>query len=219
MGKGFIHIVILLLVLIFTLAVLAGCRGYGEAQSLYEEGKSLFNARRLEEALPCFERSIAKNRKFKQAYVMAAKCHYYQNREKAALDTLKHVLRLYPDYVDANFWMGKIYYFLHDYDLAKQYLLAVIDEDSSHIDARYLLGELYLREGAFDRAMLSYRIVGESIDIIALSKIKIAEIYTGSQQYGRALEEISFIEKNREFLDLRVLEEAWKLLVKIPVKE
>jgi tetratricopeptide (TPR) repeat protein len=206
---------IMILLLGSILIFFAGCRD-DEAEVSFERGKKLYNAQHLEEALECFNLSIAEDKKFKQAYVMAAKCHYYQNREIAALDTLKKVLRLYPDYVDANFWAARVYYFINDYERARQYLYRVLDEDSSHTGARFLLGELLLYEGNLEEAMLNYAFVGEDIDTIALSKIRIAGIYAGSQQYKRALEEMSFIERNREFLNLMIIDEAWKLLAKIP---
>lgn len=206
---------LLILLLGSILIFFTGCRD-DNAKSSFERGKELYNTQHLEEALECFKLSIAEDRRFKQAYLMAAKCHYYQKREIAALDTLKQVLRLYPDYVDANFWAARVYYFKNEYEKAKHHLYRVLDEDSSHTGARFLLGELLLYEGDLEKAMLNYAFVGEDIDTIALSKIRIAGIYAGSQQYTRALEEMSFIERNREFLNIMVIDEAWKLLSKIP---
>ncbi|MGQ9615554.1 MAG: hypothetical protein ACUVWJ_04040 [Spirochaetota bacterium] len=206
---------VLILLLGSFLIFFIGCRD-DEAKNSFERGKKLYDTQRLEEALECFKLSIAEDRRFKQAYVMAAKCQYYQNREIAALDTIKQVLRLYPDYVDANFWAARVYYFTNEYEKAKYHLYTVLNEDCNHTGARFLLGEILLQEGSLEEAMLNYAFVGEGIDTIALSKIRMAGIYAGSRQYTRALEEMSFIERNREFLNIMVIDEAWKLLAKIP---
>lgn len=185
----------------------------------FERGKTLYNQQRLDEALVYFERVISNNRKHKQAYVMAAKCYYFLDRETVAIQMLEKILRQFPDYVDANFWLGKLYYFDGEYERAEKHLLGVIAEDSGHIDARYILGDIYLYEGSFEKALLNYGIVEESIGIAALSKIRQGEIFVRSKQYGKAQEELAFIERNKDLLDYHVLDEAYALLSRIGADE
>ncbi len=181
----------------------------------FERGRYLYNQKKLDEALVYFEQVISNNRKHKQAYVMAAKCYYFLDRESSAIEILENVLRKYPDYVDANFWMGKLYYFEGKYDRAEKHLLRVVAEDSGHIDARYLLGDIYFFKGSFEKALLNYGIVEECISIAALSKIRQGEIFVQSKQYGKAQEELAFIDRNKDFLDYHVIDEAYALLSRI----
>jgi len=192
-----------------------GCRVQEDRLDLYEKGKSLYLSQNLEQAIPYFERAISAQKSFKQAYIMLAKCHYYTNREGAALKTLQAVLKINPDYLEANYWTGKIYYFLEEYKKAKKYLLKVVDEDSNHIDARYLLGNIYLAQGLWDKALANYDVIEANLDLVALAKIKKAEIYRFSGQSERALGEISFINKNKEIFDSQVINEAYSLLSKL----
>jgi tetratricopeptide (TPR) repeat protein len=213
------RVLIFLLALYGVLFVFSGCGTDGRALEYYEKGKALYTNQRIEEALHYFEKAVSADSNFKQAYVMCAKCYFYLNREKSAIDTLAEVLKKYPLYVDANFWAGKINFFLNDHTKAEEYLLAVIDEDSNHVDSRYLLGDIYLKRGDLERALLNYSAVEMNLNIIALSKIRKGEIFVSAGQNKKAADELFFIDRNKQALDLEVLNEAYNLISKINYTE
>jgi len=196
-----------------------GCREQEQYTEEFTRGRALYSQQKLDEALICFESTLSKNRKYKQAYVMAAKCYYYLDREAAAREKLEKVLQYYPEYVDANFWMAKIFYFTGDYSRTEEHLLRVLEEDSSHIEAHYLLGDIYLFKGSFEKALVNYGIVEESLGVIALSKIRQGEIYARSEQYELLREELIFIDRNKDVLDYHVLDEAYGLLSRLKMVE
>ena len=106
--------VILIITIIFNifLFIFQGCDSKTDALDYYEMGKNLYSSQNPDEALPFFEKAVSDDPELKQAYVMAAKCYFYLNREKSAIDILEEVLRMKPDYTDANFWAGKVFYFI-----------------------------------------------------------------------------------------------------------
>jgi tetratricopeptide (TPR) repeat protein len=197
----------------------AGCSSKRNYLEYYERGKTLYSLQRLEEAIPYFEKAISLNRKFKQAYVMTAKCYFFLNKERSAIYVLKKILRMYPNYVDANYWIGRIYYFLNEYEKSIQHLLLVIDEDSNHIDARYLLGDIYFMDKAYENALINFSVVEENFNIIALSKMRKSKIYSQFGQFEKVMEELKFIEMNKDMLNHSLLIEAYELLSEVDFKE
>jgi tetratricopeptide (TPR) repeat protein len=210
---------IFLFVLYAVLIVLSGCDTSGRALEYYEKGRTLYSNQSIEEALQYFKKAVSADSDLKQAYIMCAKCYFYLNREKSAIDTLEEVLKKYPQYVDANFWAGKVNFFLNDHGRAEEYLLAVIDEDSNHVDARYLLGDIYLKRGDLERALLNYSAVEMNLNIIALSKIRKGEIFASAGQNEKAADELYFIDRNKHALDFEVLNEAYNLISKLNYTE
>jgi tetratricopeptide (TPR) repeat protein len=199
--------------ILFLIGVLEfGCREKEQFAADFVKGNELYSMHKLEDALVYFEDVISKNRRFKRAYVMAAKCYYYLDREVTARERLETILHDYPEYVDANYWMGRLFYFAGEYSMAEGYLLRVLQEDSGHIGAHYLLGDIYLFEGSFEKALMNYALVEENLNMVALSKIRQGEIYARSAQFTLFREELTFIDRNKEALDLHVLDEAYTLL-------
>jgi len=200
---------------LFFLLGFLGCSDRKGALEHFERGRLLYSEQRLKEALTSFERAIKADRALKQAYVMAAKCRFYLGQESAAVGLLEKALKVDPGYADGNFWMGKVCYFLGEYRKAEEHLMRALEEDSSHLDAHFLLGGIYFVQGSHEKALAHYSQVALSLDLIALSRVKMAEIYARSGQYGNALEELSFIEKNRELLDAQVLDQAYRVFAGI----
>lgn len=201
------------------LSVCAGCAKREEAHALYRKGNELYASQNLEDALFCFQKSTSLDSRRKQSSVMAAKCLYYLGREREAALLLEEVLERFPDYIDAHYWLAKVSYFQSQYEKAEAHLLAVVEGDASHLDARMLLGDIYREEGSFEKALLNYSMIDANLDMIAVSKINKARIFASSKQYDRALEELGFVTRNAGDLNLHTLDAAYELLSQIPTDE
>jgi tetratricopeptide (TPR) repeat protein len=193
-----------------------GCSKTEEAAELYARGSRMYSERRIEEALENFNRCIELDREMKQAYVMAAKCHFYLDRGEETIEMLVEVLDRDDAYVDANYWMGKVLFYRHELVEAERYLLTAIGEDSMHVDSRLLLGDLYRRMGSYDKALLNYSIVESNVDLVALAKINKAEIYIDSKEYRKAFDELDFVRDIGDFIMPQILDKAYEQLARIP---
>jgi tetratricopeptide (TPR) repeat protein len=191
------------------------CTRSGEAREAYLEGRELYASRSLEQALGRFQQAIRLDRRLRQGYVMAAKCLYYLEREREAAALLEDTLRRFPRYTDARFWMARVLYERNSLEEAEEHALAVVEQDTVHLDARLLLGDIYREQGAYEKALLNYRVVAASLDVVALSCLNMARIYVSAGRYRQALEELEFLTANAGRLNPLLLDQARGLLSEI----
>jgi hypothetical protein len=59
--------------------------------------------------------------------------------------------------------------------------------------------------------------VASNLDLIALARVKLGEIYAASKEYQKALREIAFVERNKEEIGFELLDRTYTLLATIPV--
>ena len=128
--------ILFIAVLPVIISSLIGCGRDERSRELYERGKELYLSRRLDEAETSFERALTMNHRFKQSYLMLAKCRYYSGRESEALQPLLKVLDLYPSYVEALYFTARIYDEGGRTESALEHLIRVLEEDSGHLEAR-----------------------------------------------------------------------------------
>jgi len=205
---------ITIFIVIFCLSFVS-CHGKEKAFNYFEKGRQLYVDEKLDQALVYFLDSIKCNKNYKQSYVMAAKCYYLTGKNEESKKILQKALKKFDHYVDAEIFLGKVYYFEKNYAKARECFTNVLFEDSDHIDARFLLAELDKAEGKTEYAMTNYIMVVSYLDIIALSKIRTAEIFLKYNQVDKAIAEISFIDSVKQLLDQSTIAQANILLNQI----
>jgi tetratricopeptide (TPR) repeat protein len=86
------------LILTFVVTVFGGCATMREfkAANSFEEGLSLFNQGRFEEAIPYFERATRENPNFAEAYFYLGRSHVSLSRWRSAIQPLRTAFRLAP---------------------------------------------------------------------------------------------------------------------------
>jgi len=214
MNKIICHLV-LIFILIMLLGTFFSCESKKEIFDLYEKAKLLYQDGKTDQALIYFLEVIKKDRNYKPSYIMAAKSYYFLGKNKECKDILKKTLKRFPHYVDAENLLGKVYFFERDFANAKICFQNVLFEDSENIDARFYLAEIDKYEGKYDFATANYEIIFSYLDIIALSKIRTAEILYRYKQYDKAANELDIINSIKQYLDETTLTQANLIFSKI----
>ncbi len=127
-----------------------------------------------------------------------ARIHYEQGvflsqerQYKGALSAFKKAVSLYPDYGDAYFNMGIVYYELDRDDEAIEAYQKAIAIDPRDVTARNNLGNLYIRQGQLSAAieMLEQAVRIDPTYGVARSNLALA--YYLAKMYHRARDELN----------------------------
>lgn len=213
--KKIFSIILLSLIIIILMMGFISCHNKKEIFDLYEKAKKLYQDQKIDQALIYFLQVIKKEKSYKPSYIMAAKCYYFLGKNEECKKILIKTLKRFKHYVDAENLLGKVYFFEQDFKNARICFQNVLYEDSEHIDARFYLAEIDRYEGKYEYANSNYEIIFSYIDILALSKIRTAEILVKYNQFDKALIELEFVNSMRQYLDETTLTQAELLLNKI----
>ncbi len=213
--RKLIKSLLLFMIILMIIFNFIACHNKKTTFELYEKAKLLYQDQKIDQALIYFLDVIKKEKSYKPSYVMAAKCYYFLGNNKECKKILRKALKKFKHYVDAENLLGKVYFFEQDFVNARICFQNVLYEDSEHIDARFYLAEMDKYEGKYEYAISNYEIIFSYIDIIALSKIRLADILSKYNQIDKSISEIEFINCIKNYLDETTLTQANVILNKI----
>ncbi|MBW2061033.1 MAG: tetratricopeptide repeat protein [Deltaproteobacteria bacterium] len=145
----------------------------------YQTGKTLFNLRRFDEALPWLRRAAAARNQADQnqglyfhAHILQAQTLERLGRIQEAEDCLKKLIKTNPEYGPSHFYLGRHLYARSDYKEAAKRLQAFLRQgandpvsglNSSHLTfmAALLLGRCHEKMKNPESAMAAYRMAAK----------------------------------------------------------
>lgn len=186
-----------------------------EALAELEYGSRLFAEFKLNEAVIHLARAFELDPSLIRAGMLKAKALFYLGRENEALEGFQALSARFPEYGEALLWIGKAYYILGRSQEARQYFLKYLEANSSRGDVYYMLGEIDRRSGKYESALNNYSKAELDLDVIAISRLRKAEIYMDLGNYKKANQLIDFVMINKKDISIDVIEEAIKLLYRV----
>ncbi|MGQ9638810.1 MAG: tetratricopeptide repeat protein, partial [Thermodesulfobacteriota bacterium] len=110
------------------------------AEKLYVSGLILLWAEDYEKALSYFEKSIKKNPRYADVYVLIGYCKDNLGRYTEAVEAYKQAIRIKPDYAEAHYNLGVAYGNLGRYTEAVEAYKQAIRIKPDYAEAHYNLG-------------------------------------------------------------------------------
>ena len=120
-----------------------------ESAEKYNAGQALFEKRRYQQALQAFEEAVKLDGNNAQAYRGMAKTYQKLKDSDKAIANFRMATTVKPDYVEAHYELGNLFYNLKKYKDAQASFQAVLnlDGDFQNGNARNLLKAAYSRHG------------------------------------------------------------------------
>ena len=120
-----------------------------ESAEKYNAGQALFEKRRYQQALQAFEEAVKLDGNNAQAYRGMAKTYQKLKDSDKAIANFRMATTVKPDYVEAHYELGNLFYNLKRYKDAQTAFKAVVnlDGDFQNGNARDLLKASYSRHG------------------------------------------------------------------------
>ncbi len=130
-----------------------------ESAEKYNDGQALFEKRRYQQALQAFEDAVKLDGNNAQAFRGMAKTYQKLKDTDKAISNFKMATVVKPDYVEAHYELGNLYYNLKKYKDAQTSFKAVLNLDADFQDggARKLLKAAYARQGSDYLSRKNYR--------------------------------------------------------------
>lgn len=130
-----------------------------ESAEKYNAGQALFEKRRYQQALQAFEDAVKLDGNNAQAYRGIAKTYQKLKDTDKAISNFRMATSVKPDYVEAHYELGNLYYNLKKYKEAQAAFKAVLNLDGNFEDgrARQLLKAAYARQGRAFLIRKNYR--------------------------------------------------------------
>jgi len=163
------------------------------------------------------------------AYVGRGKLLFEQGSFEQARSQFEKALQIDSKNVRARFWLAQTLEKLERWPLAAGHYLAIADLDRSHVQARIRLGQLYLADGAADKALAqaqdALRIEPQNPDALVLRAAVMAEQDATKDAIrdvqmalrrdpahvsGIGLLSLIYLEKEKKDIALAVIEEGIK---------
>lgn len=76
----------------------------------YQEGRNLYDQGRYDEAIQAFDRALAVDPNFVDAYVWKGNAYDKIGATESAINAYQNALRIRPDHPEANFYLAEIYH-------------------------------------------------------------------------------------------------------------
>ena len=182
--KKFIY---LTFILVFTLQSMAQ-----SAKEFYTSGLIKYHSKRYKEALGDFSKSIKKDTKFFDAYIMKGQCYERMDENKKALKEYSKILKLNPKYVDAYIRRGQLYKKLLETDNAIADFSEALDIKSDPF-VRMYRAESYIIIKEWDKAMDDFNKVLKKQPNNVHAKLGIVRIYQLQSKLDTAIQEVTKI--------------------------
>ncbi len=186
------------------LFLVQGCRAINSTgdEALFNKGMDYFYSGDFSSAELVLKKINPGSEFYKRALIVRARSLFLLNRDEEAVGILKDTLKKYPGYSDAIYWAGKVNFFNGNFKKAEEYLLKYVDLNSSDAaDCLYILGEINRSRKDYDRAFVYFNEVEQYFNLIALSKLRKAQIFLDSGQKEKAKREIDFVKRNSSALN------------------
>lgn len=110
------------LFIVLVLIGLASCQDPAKSRVYMDEGnKLMMNYGKFDEAIASFDQAIKYDKGNYEAYYLRGCAKINAKKYMDAINDLEKAIELKPDYADAYFNIGKVYYILKDEDKACEY--------------------------------------------------------------------------------------------------
>ena len=107
---------------------------------------------------------------------------------ESALTQYLEAYKYVKDFSPLNFKIGKVYYYLKEYEKASEIIKSLIDIDPNYDEAYRLLGNIYKKEGNQDLALENYLKAIEINQDNAQAYYSVGDIYYMMEEFDRALD-------------------------------
>ena len=121
------------------------------------QGLILVKKGNLEQALRVAEEISTVPVMQSEAYVIAGQVFQRQNRLNEALDAFQNALKLNPQHLRANLWLGAIYYDTGAMRLATNHLRKAAELEPGEVNSLLLSAKIFKEYEQFDEAIRDYR--------------------------------------------------------------
>ena len=130
-----------------------------ESAEKYNAGQELFEKRRYQQALQAFEEAVKLDGNNAQAYRGMAKTYQKLKDTDKAIGNFRMAATVKPDYVEANYELGNLYFNLKKYKDAQEAFKKVLNLDANFQDGgvRKLLKAAYAKQGREYLGRKNYR--------------------------------------------------------------
>lgn len=163
-----------------------GKEGLKEAQEYFFDAIKFYDDGNYNEAISSLEKqlSIVDD---PDAYNYLAKIYQEQGNTELAIENFKKAVEFKPDFFEANYELGKIYFSLNDYKNASKYLTKAASVQLDNIELLSLTAETYRMTGRADDAIIIFEKILEIEPDSAFANAKAGEIYFQRLQYKKAI--------------------------------
>ncbi len=167
--------------------------------ALYLLGSSLYNLEKFPEAIEVFKEIVRLYNDDVQIVQKAefeiADCFYRMGKEEEAVNRFKSLRSKYPDASltpEVVWWLGEYYYRHENFDLARRYFLAIIQDFSKSSlvsDAYYALGSVCEQGQDYQQAIENFKKVIEiaDADLAGQASVAIGDIFVKKSDYNSAI--------------------------------
>ena len=161
--------------------------GLKEAQEYYFNAVELFDKGDYEGAVENLNKQLAIVED-PDAYCYLGKINKEKGELELAIENFKKALDIKPNFFEANYELGKIYYSLNDYKTASKYLTNACVLNIENQELMSITAETYKRTGKSDEAILLFEKILEKDPKNAFANSKIGEIYYQRSDYRKAIQ-------------------------------
>ena len=161
--------------------------GLKEAQEYYFNAVELFDKGDYDGAIENLNKQLAIVED-PDAYCYLGKIYKEKNELDVAIENFKRALDIKPNFFEANYELGKIYYSLNDYKTASKYLTNACVLNIENPELMSMTAETYKKTGKSDEAILLFEKIIEKDPKNAFANSKIGEIYYQRADYRKAIQ-------------------------------
>ena len=161
--------------------------GLKEAQEYYFNAVELFDKGDYDGAIENLNKQLAIVED-PDAYCYLGKIYKEKNELDVAIENFKRALDIKPNFFEANYELGKIYYSLNDYKTASKYLTNACVLNIENPELMSMTAETYKKTGKSDEAILLFEKIIEKDPKNAFANAKIGEIYYQRADYRKAIQ-------------------------------
>lgn len=157
-----------------------------DAQNYYFEAMKSYDEGNFDKAIELLNKQLT-ILDDPDAYNYLAKIYLEQNNTDLAIENYKKAIEFNPNFFEANFELGKIYYSMNDYKNASKYLTNASNLQVENVEALSLTAECYKMTGHADDAIIIFEKILEQEPNSAFASAKIGEIYYQRLDYKKAI--------------------------------
>lgn len=177
---------LIFLLLLVSILILQGCAVprpsnnavYPEAKASYEFGLQQMKARKYQEAISSFQKAIALNKNYVNAYENLGWAYFSVLDLDNAEAQWREALAIDPEAIQAHLGIGYLHFIANEYDEAIKSFEAAILSDSRNSSAHEAIGRVYYEQGLIEKAITELRKSIELNPNAIMSYWVLGEIYT-----------------------------------------
>lgn len=113
--------------------------------------------------------------------------HFQSESYEAAEASFKDIIAIEPTHLEANFYLGLIYYINQEYEISESFYLTALETDPENSDVKDYLSKTYLKQDKVDEAI---QVLTEIAELNEDKEVwvRIGRIYGENEYYDEAVE-------------------------------